>query len=176
MAVALLFVGGVATAQAPARPITVVVVPAAIRDSMSAIWRQNNRNWDWVAGPNLPPEMQGATAPTKRYLGCLTGSAAGDTLWVRHLAPAAGMKQGQSKVTGDCSNVPELIGTWRTHPYRAGFEGRPIKERGLSGFEFKAFAATGDLVSIVMWDADSLELATKVAEGRVRPSTPYIIR
>jgi hypothetical protein len=86
------------------------------------------------------------------------------------------MKQGQSKVTGDCSDVPELIGTWRTHPYRAGFEGRPIKERGLSGLESKAFATTGDLVSIVMWDADSLELATKEAGGRVRQPTPYIVR
>jgi hypothetical protein len=175
IAVALRLVCGVAAAQEPDRPFTVVVLPTAIRDSMAAIWTETNRNWDWVSTLNTPGELMSA-APTRRYLGCLTGSAIGDTLWVSHLIPATGVKQRESGITGDCSNVVGLIGTWHTHPYRAGFQRRAIKERGLSGLDFKAFAAAADLVTIVMWDADSLDLATKGPAGRVQHPTPYIVR
>ena len=77
-AAALLLVCGVAAAQEPGRPAAVVVLPAAIRDSMSAIWTTTNRNWDWIP-PHTPSEVV-STAPTRRYAGCVTGSAVGDTL------------------------------------------------------------------------------------------------
>jgi hypothetical protein len=173
-AAALLFVWGVAAAQESVRPVAVVVLPAGIRDSMSAIWTANNRHWDWIS-PNMPSEVV-STAPTRRYFGCVTGSSVGDTLWVRNLMPATGVKRGATGVAADCSNVPDLIGTWQTHPYRAGFQGRPIKERGVSGREFRALAEAGGLVTISMWDVDSLDLATKELGGDVRHHTPYIVR
>jgi hypothetical protein len=143
---------------------------------MSAIWTENNRDWDLVSDMNMPAEMQGAPPPIRRYLGCLTGSAAGDTVWVRHFVPATGLKQGQLAVTGDCSSVAGLVGTWHTHPYRAGFRHRAIKERGLSGLDLKIFGAAGDLVTIVVWDTDSLDIAIKGLDGVVRYPASYVIR
>ena len=176
-AAALLLVWGVAAGQEPVPPLTVVVLPTAIRDSMSAIWTENNRHWNELSDVNTLAQMLGSGKPTQReYLGCLTGYAARDTLWVRHLAPASELKQLQFAVTGDCSNVAELIGTWHTHPYRADFAGHAIKERALSALDLKTFAATRDLVTIVMWDADSLDLATKGADGGVRHTVPSMIR
>ena len=65
---------------------------------------------------------------------------------------------------------------WHTHPYRVGFEGRAIKERGLSGLDLRTLAAGGDLVAIVVWDADSLALAIKTPKGGVHYPAPYLIR
>jgi hypothetical protein len=104
------------------------------------------------------------------------GSAIGDTLWVRNVVPATGVKRGPTGVTADCSNISDLIGTWQTHPYRAGFQGHPIKERGISGKEFRTFAEADGLVTISMWDVDSLDVATKEPGGGVRHHTPYIVR
>lgn len=173
---ALLLAWSVATGQAPPRPFPVVVIPAALRDSMSMIWTANNRHWNELSGMSTLTQMLGSGKPTQReYLGCLIGYVARDTIWVRHLMRAAGLKQLQFAVAGDCGNVPELVGTWHTHPYREGYQGRAIKERELSALDLKTFAAAGDLVTIAMWDADSFDLAAKGPEG-VRHPGPYIIR
>jgi hypothetical protein len=176
MAAALILVSHAISGQEPARPRTVVMLPAAIRDSMSLIWSRNNRHWDEVPETNGRTQMLPANWHTElRYLGCLAGHLTGDTLWVTQLVPAANLTQHQMSVTGDCSNVPELIGTWRTHPFRAGFRGRAIKERGLSGRELKRFTASAELVVIVMWDADSIDLATRGPDGARHPA-PYVLR
>ena len=176
-AAALLLVSGVAAAQGPTLNFPVVVLPAAIRDSMSAIWTENNRHWNELSGENTLTQMLGTGKPTQReYFGCLTGYDARDTLWVRHLVAAAGLKQLQFAVAGDCSNVADLIGTWHTHPYRADPAGHALKERGLSALDLKTFAAARDLVTLVMWDADSLDVATKGPEGGVRHPVACVIR
>jgi hypothetical protein len=176
MAAALLLVWRVAAGQERARPLTVVVLTAAIRDSMSAIWTENNRHWDEAPETNTIPPVMPANRPTElRYLGCLAGHVTGDTVWVSHLVPAAGLAQHQLSVAGDCSKVPEVIGTWRTHPYRAGYKGSTIKERGLSGRELKKFAASAELIVIIMWDVDSIDVATKDPDGARHPA-PYILR
>lgn len=176
MAAVLLLLSSAAAGQEPVRPLTVVVLPAAIRDSMSVIWTENNRHWDEAPETNGRMWMAPVARPTElRYMGCLTGHLTGDTLWVTHLVQAAGLAQHQLSVSGDCSKVPELIGTWRTHPYRAGFKGRVIKERGLSGRELKKFTAGGELVVIAMWDVDSIDLAMKAPDGARHPAH-YILR
>jgi hypothetical protein len=175
-ATGLLLVWRLAAAQDPTRPPTVVVLPKEIRDSMSVIWSASNRDWDWVPPASTPTTMAGASRPTRAYVGCLSGYAAGDTLWVHHLMPAIGVKRRQFTVTGDCSQVADVIGTWHTHPYRAGFEGRAIKERALSGLDFKTFLAAPDVVTMVMWDVDSLDLAIKTPQGGVRHPAPVVIR
>jgi hypothetical protein len=175
-AAALLLVWGIAAGHGPTLPFTVVVLPAAIRDSMAAIWTENNRHWNELSEVNTLTQMLGTGKPTQReYLGCLTGFPARDTLWVRHLVLAANLKQLQFAVTGDCSNVAELIGTWHTHPYRADPAGHALKERGLSALDLKTFAAARDLITMVMWDVDSLDLATKGSEGGVRHPVPYVV-
>lgn len=176
-AAVLLLISSVAAGQEPARPLNIVVLPAAIRDSMSAIWTENNRHWNELSGMSTLTQMLGSGNPTQReYLGCLTGYAARDTIWVRHLVLAAGLKQLQFAVAGDCDNVAELVGTWHTHPYRADSAGHAIKERGLSALDLRTFAAAGDLVTIVMWDADSLDVATKRSEDSVLHPVRYTIR
>ena len=105
-----MLIWGVAAGQEPSRPSPVVVIPSAIRDSMSAIWTANNRHWDWVPEGNVPLELQGAPAPTRRYLGCLTGSAAGDTLWsiahsARSLCASIGATLIPMNVASGCWNV-----------------------------------------------------------------------
>lgn len=175
---ALMVIASVAAAQdpGPARPPVVVVIPAAVRDSMSAVWTANNRHWDEAPESNtLSPAPPGVRPTELRYLGCLVGHLAGDTLWVSRLALAEGLKQRQFVVAGDCTTVPEVIGTWRTHPYRAGFKGRVVKERGLSGRELKKFTAAGEFVTIVMWDVDSIDVAAKGPDGARHPF-PYLIR
>src|SRR6266581_2622198 len=111
----------------------VIVLPASLRAMMSAVWIQNNRHWDELAGQNTLTQLLGTGRPTQReYLGCLAGEVANDTLWVRELQSAADLKQLQFAVAGNCDQVDRLVGTWHTHPYRAGPDGRALKERGLS--------------------------------------------
>lgn len=174
-AVAALFVWSFAAAQEPLRPSAVVVLPREVRDSLSAAWSASNLNWDWVPSASTPSAVATASRPTRSHFGCLTGYATSDTLWVTHLMPAADVRRRQFSVTGDCSRVADVIGTWHTHPYRPGYEGRVVKERGLSGLDFKTFAAGAYPVTIVVWDTDSIDLALKTSEGLRHPA-PVIVR
>jgi hypothetical protein len=156
---------------------TGVVLPAELRGMMSAVWVENNRHWDELAGQNTLTQLLGTGKPTQReYLGCLTGEVRGDTLFVRRLAPAADLKQLQFAVAGNCAGVAELVGTFHTHPYRADPAGRPLKERGLSTLDLQTFAQAPDLVALVMWDLDSLDVATKAGDGSVRHPAPLTVR
>ena len=70
-------------------PFSVVVLPAGLRGMMSAVWIQNNRHWDELAGQNTLTQLLGTGKPTQReYLGCLAGEIVNDTLWVRELLSA----------------------------------------------------------------------------------------
>jgi hypothetical protein len=165
-------------ARAARAPVfSAVVLPAELRGAMSALWVANNRHWDELADQNTLTQLLGTGKPTQReYLGCLTGDVTGDTLFIRRLEPAADLKQLQFAVAGTCDRVAQLVGTFHTHPYRAGPAGRPLKERGLSGLDLETFARAGELVAIVMWDRDSLDLATKARDGSVRHPAPLTVR
>src|SRR2546427_6295486 len=89
---------------------------------------------------------------------------------------AAHLKQLQFAVAGDCDGVPDLVGTWHTHPYRADAAGRAQKEPGLSALDLESFAAARDLVTIVMWDLDSLDAAMKTPDGALRHPAPVAVR
>lgn len=162
-----------------ARPpvFTGVVLPAELRGRMDAIWVENNRHWDELAGQNTLTQLLGTGKPTQReYLGCLTGEVRGDTLFVRRLEPAADLKQLQFAVAGTCDGVAQVVGTFHTHPYRADPTGRPLKERDLSTLDLATFAQAPDLVALVMWDRDSLDIATKASDGSVRHPAGLTVR
>jgi hypothetical protein len=160
-----------------APPFHVVVLPAAVRRVMSDIWVENNRHWDELAGQNTLTQLLGTGRPTQReYLACLEGDVVRDTLFVRRLQPAAELRQLQFAVAGKCDSVARLIGTFHTHPYRADSAGRAMKERGLSTMDLGTFAASPDLVVVVMWDRDSLDVATKAEDGSVRHPVPVEVR
>ena len=155
----------------------VVVLPAAVRGVMSDLWVENNRHWDELAGVNTLVQLMGTGKPTQReYLGCLVGEVTADTLFVRQLVPASNLKQMQFAVAGDCDSVPQVVGTFHTHPYRADINGHALKERGLSRLDLETFAASSDLVTVVMWDRDSLDVGTKAADGSVRHPMPVEVR
>ncbi len=156
---------------------SVVSLPADLRGLMSALWVENNRHWDELADQNTLTQLLGTGKPTQReYLGCLVGDVAGDTLFVRRLVHAENLKQLQFAVAGDCDSVERLVGTFHTHPYRADATGRAIKERGLSAMDLKTFATASDMVTLVMWDLDSLDVATKAGDGSVRHPVPLAVR
>jgi len=175
--VALVLVGAIPL-PAPRSPIfSVVSLSAELRGLMSALWVENNRHWDELADQNTLTQLLGSGKPTQReYLGCLVGDVAGDTLFIRSFVPAEHLKQLQFAVAGDCDGVERLVGTFHTHPYRADPAGRAVKERGLSAMDLKTFAAAPDLVSMVMWDLDSLDAATKAVDGSVRHPAAVRVR
>ncbi len=165
-------------ARAPRPPVfTRLVLPAELRGTMSAVWAENNRHWDELADQNTLTQLLGTGKPTQReFLGCLTGEVRGDTLFVGRLEPAAELKQLQFAVAGTCDGVAQLVGTFHTHPYRADPSGRPLKERGLSTMDLETFSHAPDLVALVMWDRDSLDGATKAADGSVRHPAALTVR
>ena len=155
----------------------VVVVSPDLRGLMSALWVENNRHWDELADQNTLIQLLGTGKPTQReYLGCLSGDVAGDTLFVRRLVHARNLKQLQFAVAGDCEGVPDLVGTFHTHPYRADSAGRAVKERGLSPMDLRTFTQAPDVVTIVMWDLDSLDIAAKSPDGSVLHPVPLTVR
>ncbi len=163
---------------APGSPkFSVVILAAQTRGLMSALWVENNRHWDELADQNTLTQLLGTGRPTQReYLGCLVGEVSGDTLFVRRLVHAEHLKQLQFAVAGDCRDVEALVGTFHTHPYRADAAGRALKERGLSAMDLKTFAAAPDMVTMVMWDLDSLDVAIKAMDGSVRHPVPLAVR
>ncbi|HVH68179.1 MAG TPA: hypothetical protein VM716_09960 [Gemmatimonadales bacterium] len=167
----------VAFAAPAAPPFSVVVLTPELRGAMSAIWVENNRHWDELADQNTLTQLLGTGKPTQReYLGCLVGEVARDSLFVRRLVEAADLRQLQFAVTGNCDGVNHLVGAFHTHPYRADSAGRAVKERGLSPLDLRTFAARPDLITMVMWDVDSLDAAAKAADGRIHHPVPLAIR
>jgi len=161
----------------PVPTLSVVVLPADLRGLMSALWVENNRHWDELGDQNTLTQLLGSGKPTQReYLGCLVGDVSGDTLFIRRLVHAKHLKQLQFAVAGDCLGVERLVGSFHTHPYRADSAGRALKERGLSAMDLKTFAAAPDLVTLVMWDLDSLDAATKAVDGSVRHPAAVQVR
>src|SRR5581483_8961759 len=128
----------------------VVVLTAPVRDSINAIFLRFNQHWDELARVNTLTQMLGTGPPTQReYLGCLIGTAAGDTVRVTDWVPARNLKQLQFAVTGSCDQVPHLVGTWHTHPYRAAPDGHALKEPTLSAADLSTFSSGQDRVVVV---------------------------
>lgn len=146
----------------------VIVIPASVRDSLNGVWTRANLHWNEIADQNILTQALGTGKPTqKEYLGCLIGDTNGDTFHVIGWIPAHDMKRFQFAVTGSCDSVPGAIGTFHTHPYRAGPAGEALKEPGLSEQDLTTFMGGTDRVLVVLWDVDSLDVALRAGDGRV---------
>jgi len=168
---------GVAPPSATVPAFDAVILPLAVRDSMRARWEENNRHWDELSDVNTLTQLLGTGKPTQReYLGCLRGEVSRDTLWISGAGTAHDLKQLQFAVAGSCDGVAQFVGTWHTHPYRADSGGHAIKERELSHRDLETFAAARDLVTIVMWDSDSLDAAAKRPDGTLLHPAPLAVR
>jgi proteasome lid subunit RPN8/RPN11 len=154
----------------PVRPrpaaVPVVVLTAEVRSAIDSIFHASNRHWDELAESNTLDQMLGSGRPTQlEYMGCLQGRASGDTIWVHSTVPAAEMKRFQFAVTGECDHLPDLVGTWHTHPYRASLEGKALKERVLSSTDLATFSKGADRAVLAVWDADSIDVAVRMMDG-----------
>jgi hypothetical protein len=155
----------------------IVVLPRAARDSMTAVFRTFNRNWDQLADLNTLEKMLGTVRPTQReYLGCLIGRVERDTVHVERWVPARHMKQLPLAVGGSCDSIPNVVGTWHTHPYRADLDNLPVKERSLSPQDLETFAASRWAVTLVMWDEDSVDAAARDMRGSAIHPVPVRIQ
>lgn len=152
--------------QGAAPPAPMVELSRAARDSMNAVFLRSNEHWNELADLNTMERMLGTIRPTQReYLGCLQGVIDGGTIRIEGWVPARDMKQLQLAVAGSCDSVPRLIGTWHTHPYRADLRNLPIKERQLSPQDLTTFAGSRLAVTLVMWDEDSVDAASRAPGG-----------
>ncbi len=153
----------------------VVQVPRRVLDSMNVVFTLFNAHWNELGDLNTLEKMLGTIRPTQReYLGCLRGHVYADTLRILGWSEARNLKQLPLAVTGDCDQVPDLVGTFHTHPYRADQDNLPVKERRLSQQDLETFAKGVDLVALVVWEVDSIDLAIKDASGRpVRAATLF---
>ncbi len=157
------------------RPATVVLAQSA-RDSMGSVFRRYNQHWDELADLTTLERMLGTVRPTQlEYLGCLQGTVDQDTVRIESWIPAANMKQLPLAVDGNCDQVPRLIGTWHTHPFRADLQNRAVKERTLSPQDLATFGASDLRVTMVMWDVDSLDAAV-MAQSEVRHPATVVTR
>jgi hypothetical protein len=153
---------------APGPSAPEIVLTAAVRDSMSAIFRTFNQHWNELGDLNTLERMLGTVRPTQReYLGCLQGRIHDGSVRIDGWVPARDMKQLQLAVTGDCDGVPRLVGTWHTHPYHADLRNRPIKERSLSVQDLATFRQSRQDVMLILWDVDSVDAALRRADGTV---------
>jgi hypothetical protein len=146
----------------------VLLIPAAVRNSLNGVWSRSNVHWNEISDQNTLTQALGTGKPTqKEYLGCLIGDADADTFYVIGWVPAHDMKRFQFAVTGSCDSIPGAIGTFHTHPYRADPSGKALKEPGLSAQDLMTFTGDSDRALIVVWDVDSLDVALRAADGRV---------
>jgi hypothetical protein len=153
-----------------------VVLPAAVRGSMNRVFLENNRHWDELQDMNQLEQMLGTGGPTQReYLGCLQGRVERDTVWVTGWTEAANLKQSQFWVDGSCDDVKGFVGAWHTHPYRADLQGNATKERALSPTDLETFRQGKDLVTVALWDVDSLDAALRRPDGRLLHPAPVVV-
>lgn len=162
------------TQRTPAIATRTVIIAPQVVDSMKKLFLTFNRHWDETGNMNTLTQMLGTGGPTQReFLGCLQGAVQGDTLWVNGWARARNMKQLQFAVAGDCEETPSLVGTWHTHPYRLGLDGSAQKERELSAEDLRTFGRDGNLIMIAVWDADSMDVAVREADGWIQHPAPF---
>jgi hypothetical protein len=154
-----------------------LVLPAAIRSSMNRLFLENNQHWNEVGDMNQLEQMLGTGGPTQlEYMGCLQGHVERDTVWVTGWTEAEDLKQSQFWVDGSCDGVKDYLGRWHTHPYRADLEGKPNKERALSGLDLLTFREGEDLVTVAVWDVDSLDAAIRRADGPILHPAPVVVK
>lgn len=153
-----------------ARPV--VVIAAAVRDSMNLVFARSTS--DWRRYPNIVNAINYGAGSVRwqEALRCLRGTVSRDTVRVEAWAPARDTRALASAVTGSCDGLPDRVGTWHTHPWRADSVGRPVKVPGLSSGDLQTFRRGADAVALVQWDADSLAAAVRGSDGAAHYPAP----
>lgn len=163
----------------PPPPADAVVLPEPVLASMNERFLANNEHWDEapVRKGGARYRMQGVDRATPlEYMGCLQGEVRNDTLRIHGWREPRDLVQFQFGVDGSCEQVPDLVGTWHTHPYRVErVGGEPVKVPSLSPADLRTFAEGRDAVILAVWDVDSVDAATRGPGGEVVHPAPVVV-
>lgn len=173
--------GGARSLRRPAPPpaADAVVLPGPVLASMNERFLASNEHWDEapVRKGAARYRMQGVGRRTPlEYMGCLQGEVRNDTLRIHGWREARDLVQFQFGVDGSCEHVPDLVGTWHTHPYRVEkVGGDPVKVRSLSPADLRTFGEGRDAVILAVWDVDAVDAATRGPGGEVVHPAPVVV-
>lgn len=173
-----LFVGAIAARHAPLPPGTiplrVILIANDVRDSMNVVFL--HRTSGWRKYPNINPANFGRGTPIWREtMRCLHGRISTDTLWITSWEAPRGERAFAAAVTGECDDADDAVGSWHTHPWRADSMQKPLKTRGLSVGDLRAFRASADRISLAQWDRDSISGAIRSFNGSVQYPVPVLV-
>jgi hypothetical protein len=177
--VAALLVSASAARRAPLPPtsiaVRVILVANDVRDSMNMVFLHSTSGWRKYH--NINPANYGRGTPIWREtMRCLRGRISTDTLWITAWETPRGLRSFAAAVTGECDDLEDAVGSWHTHPWRADSMEKPIKTRGLSVGDMRAFHASADLISLAQWDRDSIAGAVRAYNGSVQYPVPVLVQ
>jgi hypothetical protein len=156
-------------------PLRVILVANGVRDSMNMVFLHSTSGWRKYPTSINPANFGRGTPIWRETMRCLRGRISTDTLWITGWETPHGERGFAAAVTGDCADGDEAIGSWHTHPWRADSMQKPIKTRGLSIGDLRAFHASADLISLAQWDRDSIAGAVRAFNGSVQYPIPVLV-
>jgi hypothetical protein len=149
-------------------PLRVILVANDVRDSMNLVFLHATSGWKKYH-PNVNPMNYGRGSPIWREaMRCLHGRISTDTLWITSWESPRGERAFAAAVTGECDDSDNSVGSWHTHPWKADSLNHPIKTRGLSVGDLRAFRASSDRISLAQWDRDSITGAVRAFNGSMQ--------
>jgi hypothetical protein len=149
-------------------PLRVILVANDVRDSMNVVFLHSTSGWKSYH-PNVNPMNYGRGSPIWREtMRCLHGRISSDTLWITSWEAPRGERAFAAAVTGECDDSDDAVGSWHTHPWRADSLQHPLKTRGLSVGDLRAFRASSDRISLAQWDRDSISGAVRDFNGSMQ--------
>lgn len=155
-------------------PVRVILVANDVRDSMNMVFLHSTAGWRKYL--NINPANYGRGTPIWREtMRCLRGRISTDTLWITAWETPRGLRSFAAAVTGECDDLVDAVGSWHTHPWRSDSLQMPIKTRGLSVGDLRAFHASADLISLAQWDRDSIAGAVRAFNGSVQYPIPVLV-
>ena len=149
-------------------PVRVILVANDVRDSMNLVFLHATSGWKKYH-PNVNPMNYGRGSPIWREtMRCLHGRISTDTLWITSWESPRGERAFAAAVTGECDDSDNSVGSWHTHPWKADSLDHPIKTRGLSVGDLRAFRSSSDRISLAQWDRDSITGAVRAFNGSMQ--------
>jgi hypothetical protein len=156
-------------------PLRVILVANGVRDSMNMVFLHATSGWRKYPTDINPANFGRGTPIWRETMRCLRGKISTDTLWITGWEPPHDERGFAAAVTGECADGDESVGSWHTHPWRADSMQKPIKTRGLSIGDLRAFHASADLISLAQWDRDSIAGAVRAFNGSVQYPIPVFV-
>lgn len=149
-------------------PVRVILMANDVRDSMNLVFLHATSGWKKYH-PNVNPMNYGRGSPIWREtMRCLHGRISTDTLWITSWESPRGERAFAAAVTGECDDSDNSVGSWHTHPWKADSLDHPIKTRGLSVGDLRAFRSSSDRISLAQWDRDSITGAVRAFNGSMQ--------